>query len=226
MRLNTREFDRTLRQYMEHSKRDWAQIFNTKGFFIARRATTETPKASAAKIRALRERRIIGTGLKFGKNGPRKVTVRDPLSTSRAALILQSRRRAAGEPGYTAKELPAAVKKFIGARLRSIGYLKSGWIPAIKKLEPLADVRAKPRVDHSGKVFQQPKGGAKPARNLWRTTCEIFNAAATKKSGDEGLRKFGQAGLEAAFAAEMFSMKEYIERKLAARAKRLAIRTR
>jgi hypothetical protein len=226
MRLNTREFDRTLRQYMEHSKRDWAQIFNTKGYFIARRATTETPKANAAKIRALRERRIIGTGLKFGKNGPRKVTVRDPLSTSRAALILQARRRAAGQPGYTAKELPAAVKKFIGARLRSIGYLKSGWIPAIKKLEPLADVRAKPRVDNSGKVFKQPKGGAKPARNLWRTTCQIFNAAVTKKSGDEGLRKFGQAGLQAAFAAELVSMKDYVERKLAARAKRLAIRTR
>lgn len=222
MRVRTAEFDRTLRQYMDLSKRDWAQVFNTKGFFIARRATVDTKKADPAEIRKLRERRVIGTGSKNGK----VVKLRDPLATTRAALILQARRRAQGEPAIPKRDLPAAVRKFIGARLRSVAYLKSGWLPAIGTLEPLADVRAKPRMDKSGKVLKRPKGGAKPARNYWRTFCQIFNAAITKRNGDAGLRRFGQAGLQAAFDAEVRSMKEYIERKLTARAQRLGIRTR
>ncbi len=93
MRVRTAEFDRTLRQYMDLSKRDWAQVFNTKGFFIARRATVDTKKADPAEIRKLRERRVIGTGSKNGK----AVKLRDPLATTRAALILHTRRRAQGE---------------------------------------------------------------------------------------------------------------------------------
>jgi hypothetical protein len=225
MRLNTSEFDRTLKQYVELSKRDWAQVFNTKGFFIARRATGTTKKADAKEIRSLRERALIGTGIRFRKGKARKVNIRDDLSTSRAARILQAARRNEGKPAITAADLPKAVKSFIGRRLRSVAYLRSGWIPAIKILQPLADVRGGPRADRSAKQLGRPKGGAKPARNLWRTTCQIYNEAITRKQGDEGLRKFGEAGLRQAFADELPSMKEYIERKLTERARRLGIRT-
>lgn len=221
-RVNTREFDRTLKQYMELSKRDWAQVFNTKGFFIARRATVETKKASAAEIRKLRERAVVGTGTKNG----RQIKVRDPLATTRAARILQAQRRKDGRPAIKARDLPAAVRKFIARRMSSIAYLRSGWIPAIKLLEPLADFRGRPRADNSAKQFGRPKGGAKPARNFWRTVCQIFNSAVTRKQGDEGLRKFGQAGLQRAFDHELRSMRDYIERKLQDRARRLGIRTR
>jgi hypothetical protein len=207
---------------MTHSKRDWRQVFDTKGFFIARRATVDTKKASAAEIRKLRERAIIGTGTKAGK----QIKVRDTLASTQAARILQASLRKAGKPAIRVRDLPAAVRSFIGARLRSIAYLKSGWIPAIKTLEPLADVARKPRMDNSGKVFKLPKGGAKPARNLWRTSCEIFNAAVTRKSADQGLVRYGRPGLQAAFDAEVRSMKDYIERKMTARAKSLGIRTR
>lgn len=224
-RIDTREFDRTMRQYMEHSKRDWAQIFNTSGFFVARRATVDTKQADPREIRSLRERAVIGTGRRFRKGKATKVTVRDDLSTTRAARILQAERRATGQPSISRVDLPQAVKRFIAARLRSIAYIRSGWIPAIKRLEPFADVRGRPRMDSRAKQYGRPKGGAKPARNLWRTTCQIFNSAWTRKSGDEGLRKVGQAGLQAAFNHELRSKREYIARKLLDRAKRLGIRT-
>jgi hypothetical protein len=229
LRLKTAEFDRTLKQYMELSKRDWAQVFNTKGFFIARRATGTTKKADAKEIRSLRERALIGTGIRFRKGKARQVNIRDDLSTSRAARILQAARRNEGKPAIPAADLPKAVKSFIGRRLRSVAYLRSGWIPAFKILEPLVPhggIRGGPRADRSAKQFGRPKGGAKPARNLWRTTCQIFNSAITRKQGDEGLRKFGEAGLRQAFAEELRSMKQYIERKLTERARRLRIRTR
>jgi hypothetical protein len=226
-RLDTSEFDRTVRKYMELSKRDWAQVLNTKAFFIARRATLETKKADPKEIRALRERAAIGTGTRYNKSGKaRKVTIRDDLSTSRAARILQAARRDAGQPAIPRAELAGAVRRFIARRLSSVAYLRSGWIPAIKILEPLSDVRGSPRADKGAKQFGRPKGGAKPARGLWRTAVEIFNAAVTRKKGDEGLRKYGQDGLQLAFNHELRSMKDYVERKLTARAQQLGIRTK
>lgn len=225
-RIDTREFDRVLRLYMQHSRRDWAQIINTKAYFIARRATATTKKADAREIRKLRDRAVIGTGIRFRKGKAKPVTIREDISATRAAKILQAERRKAGEPPVSRKDLPQAVKRFIAGRLRSISYIKSGWIPAIRRLEPLADLASRPRQDTSAKQFGRPKGGATPARNLWRTMVQIFNEAWTRKQGDKGLRKYGRAGLQAAFDHELRSMREYVERKFLQRINRLGIRTR
>lgn len=225
-RIDTREFDSTLRLYMPHARRDWATILNTKGYYIARRATVTTKKADPREIRSLRERAVIGTGLRFRKGQARQVTVREELSSTRAARILQAERRAAGKTFIPRAELPQAVKRFIAARLRSIAYIKSGWIPAIRRLEPLARGPGRPRQDTSAKQIGRPKGDANPARPGWRTSCQISNSAWTRKSGGAGLRKFGQAGLQAAFNDEIRSMREYIERKMIDRLKHIGIRFR
>jgi hypothetical protein len=50
--IDRREFDRTLAIYRTYSKRAIATIVNTKAFYIARRATVETPKAKAAAVKS------------------------------------------------------------------------------------------------------------------------------------------------------------------------------
>ncbi len=57
-KVDTREFDRTLKKYTQFSKRDIPVICNTKAFYIARRATKETKKASEAKIERAMNKRV------------------------------------------------------------------------------------------------------------------------------------------------------------------------
>lgn len=226
-KLNTREWDRTLPGYLRRTRRDFATVFNTKGFFIARRATVETPKATAAGIRAkLREPRNVE---QFTKRGKRRL-----VRMSFAELIVHARVRQAGDPQLSRPEARQVATKMINKRVRGAAFLKSGWLPAIKRLEPLADRRGVPRQDRTAKQFGQPKGFAKPAAASWRTSCQIQNDALPKGRGvwqkffgadrSSALRIAGPA-LQRAFDFEVQSMKDYIARKLAQTAKDSGIKT-
>lgn len=229
-RLNTAEFERTRREYMKFTRRDTATVINTKLFYIARRATVETPKANkASMVQELKGKRMKAVKLKSGRIKNVKSTL--------AELIIWGRRLKSG--GSTKKkDMREEVKKLIAARLRSIAFIKSGWIPAIKRLESLAERigGAAARPDRSAKQIGKPKGSAKPAREGVRPIGSITNDALPK--GRKGLlnRIFGgkrnevlaiaTPALQRAFDFEVRSMKDYIARKLAARAQRLGIKAR
>jgi len=226
MRLNTKDWDRVFPKYMSRTRRDLMTVLNTKGFYIARRATVETPKASLAAIRAeLREPRLKTVFSKKGK--PRKI------KTTFGALIVNARRVRAGKKPLPERDARKAAGKMINFRVRASGFLKSGWLPAIKKLEPLADRRGIPKQDKSGKEFGKPKGFAKPARESWRTACTIQNDALPKSRGllsqiftnRTGALKFAGPALQRAFDFEVRSMKNYIARKMTESAQKLGIRT-
>lgn len=226
-KLDTREFSSTLRRYAGYSKRALPVILNTKAFYIARRATVETPKASSSKIaKELREPRLQRTVNKKGRATNRKTTL--------GRLIIMARRARAGLPGLSKTELTSAVKGLIAARKRSVAFLKSGWLPAIKRLEPLAErVGIKPRVDVSGKQYGRAKGSASPAVGGFSPRASITNDALPKARGvfkslggnRQQALKFAGPALQRAFGHEMRSMKDYIERKLREEAQRATIKT-
>lgn len=228
MRLNTSQWDKVFPQYMKRTRRDLATVLNTKCFYIARRATVETPKASKAQIQALRKPRKKTS---FTKKGKSKI-----VNTTAGALIINARLVKAGKPPLNQRDAKKAATTMINARLRAIAFLKSGWLPAIKKLEPLADRRGIPRQDKSGKQFGKPKGFAVAANlSSWRTACKIQNDAlpASRRffgkffGGDRsGPLKYAAPALQRAFDFEVQSMKDYLAKKLAASAKEHGIRTR
>jgi hypothetical protein len=192
-------FDEALKEEMQHTKRTFSQALNTHAYFIARKALWYTHKADK-------------TAVESQLTSPPQYAEADSL----AEAILVARYRAHGGWPGSGAEFERAIQKFVAGRLRSIAFLKSGWIPAIRILEPFSANKsgAAPR-DTQARVYGQEKGNAYPAVDGEQMTARIVNSALAE--GDEGgkaLEKFGGAGLDVAFYDETQSIKEYIERKL------------
>jgi len=225
-RINTTEFDATMRRYKDFSKRDPKKICDTKAFFIARRAALETPKAAAASIKQdlgriiVKKRQAVGMSLKTVKRFSRfGLEVQVPL----AALII-NKRRGKGEGLYGAA-MTEAIHAMLAARMRSIAFLKSGWLPAIRKLVGLADMRGAPRQDRSAVQLGTDRGYAIPASEVWRAKTTIANSADAKHDKKEALYKYGEPALQRAFDSETASMLEYMERKMRQTAQAAGVRT-
>ena len=225
-RINTQEFDATMRRYQALSKRDPKAICDTKAFFIARRAVIETPKADKASItgdlgRLVKRQKQVTVGkLRMVKRYSRwGLEVEAPL----AALIINMR-RGKGRGLYGA-EMAEAIRTMLAARLRSIAFLKSGWLPAIRALTGVADVRGAPRQDKAAVEVGVPKGYAVPAEAGWRARTTIANAADAKRDDKTSLYKYGEPALQRAFDAETASMLDYMEKKLRETAQKAGVRT-
>ena len=224
-RVNTTEFDATMRRYREISKRDPKKICDTKAFFIARRATIETPKADKGVIKTqlgrliIKKRQVVAMSLRTVKRFSRfGLEVAAPL----VALII-NKRRGKGRGLYGAA-MTEAIRALIAGRLRSIAFLKSGWLPAIRVLIGLADTRGAPRQDKTPVQVGQAKGYATPARSDWRAKTTIVNAADARHDNREALIKYGEPALQRAFDAETASMLGYMEKKLRESAAQAGVR--
>ncbi len=203
-KVDMREFTSTLRKYTLLSKRDVPTICNTKAFYIARRATVETPAVTAQEIRKF-----------IGQNGGETI-----------GKIINKRRGARGEKGLYGQDMTKAIALVRAARLRSRAFLKSGWLWAVKILEPLAERRGIPKVDRAAKKMGKAKGTAIPATQGWRVASKIINTVTAAWDNEEGAAKYAEPALQRAFNAETQSMKDYIERKQHETAKSAGVRTR
>jgi len=214
-KLDTREFDRTMRRYVQLSSRDPKQITDTKGFFIARRATVETKKADKDKIASQLGRLIKVRGIKG------KTLAAKPLLES----IIRARIYRAGGKQPAKEEVRDLMRKELATRMSSIAFIKSGWLPAIKTLAPFAEKRNQPKIDRTAKQRGKPNGYAIPSRGGWRGKTIIANTAASKTDRG-GFMRFGMAGLQAAFNHETRSMKDYILNKLRGTARQAGVKVR
>lgn len=210
---------------MEVTSRALPDVLNKKGFFIARRAVIETPKASAANIKA-----ELGRVTKH-RGGTR--TMKLTASTSRptmslAEAILRARIYLKGGTQPTKQEMQGELLKFLSARMRSIAFLKSGWLPAIRKLE--SAIREKSGLERMGyrdaRQVGAAKGDAIPARPGFRVRVIITNSASARRDARGALLKYGGPALQRAVDYEAKSMLEEIARREAEEAKRLGILVR
>jgi len=197
-------FDSVLTEYVKVTSRTFAQACNTKAFYVARRALYYTPKTSKETIQA-----ELRKGVKV--TTPKGLVREVPL----AALILNARAEEGG--GLQGGEMRKAVRKLELARLRSIAYLKSGWIPAIRHLADKASRESPPPTDRAARQFGSNKGYAKPAvASLTSTFAQIVNSAQAKHTHKkDALERIGARGLERGFQDEAASMEEYLEKKAA-----------
>lgn len=231
--LDTSSFDSVLQQYSYASKKSMPEIVNKKAFFIARRSVIETPAVTketlAASLGTVTRRKVKGkikTKVRLVRAGS-QLSDADLAEVPLAALIVNARLGRKGLPGLFGAAMAEAVAKLISARNKSRAFLKSGWLPAIKKLElVLPDKAGAPRAP--GREVQQigiEKGSAKPASEFegWKAAAIITNAADAKHDKQGSLIKYGGPALQRAFDFERASMIQYMEKKLAQEARKLGI---
>jgi hypothetical protein len=233
--VDTSAFQATFQEYLQWTSRSLTEACNEKAFFTARRATLETKKSSAQEIKSLfgeatiltlRKRRYKG---KLGYRQSRNLSsfhgqARDYQAPLLAVII--NARRGEGK-GLYGSEMLQEMNKAFNARMASLGFIASGFVPAIKKLEPLSRyARAAPPEDTSVKVVGKPKGGAEPAISVTITgaaTAGKIEAKIWTSIGGEGPRgdkilaavmEHARAGIEAAVEFERQSMEQHILDKM------------
>jgi hypothetical protein len=111
MKIDTRDFDKTLVRYANATKKELADILNTKAYYIAVGALKHTPKASKVPIK------------QFAKNWEKS-----------APTIIKTYKL---RKPFDKEE---AIKRFIKYRNRTISYLKVGWVMAIRVLGRFANL--------------------------------------------------------------------------------------
>ena len=202
-------FDSVFKEYQKWSKRQPADTVNAKLYFISRQAVNLTRKASADAIRA-----AMAAPSKYYKG----------LTTAEALALVQRRKTKKGLPKNREtlkRQLPVWAARVLGNKINRIGFLASGWLPAIKGLDlanrrgDIAFVRRfAPKIDSKVKQYGKQKGGVTPARVetvargvIWN---DVGNATA---QASPRVRRFKEEGLDAGAVAELRSMVVYINRK-------------
>jgi len=216
------KFDMALKEYGKVTKRTTAEVINTKLYYVARGAQQHTAKASASGIKATLARPVtIRRQNKSGRFRRTKAVEYGALGSSGkplAALIVNARRKAKGQKGLFGEELTRAVITMINSRVRSVAFLRAGWIESIKQLAAFAkDKSGAPAGDPSARQFGAPLGSAIAASDgALVQFARIENRAISKKSptSEAALNRFGEVGLQVAFDREAQSMLEYLDRKM------------
>ncbi|MDD5351099.1 MAG: hypothetical protein PHQ12_12880 [Chthoniobacteraceae bacterium] len=225
IRVNTTEFDRVLRRYIELNKRDLPDIVNRKAYEIAKVAcalTHRTGKGQVARelgvrLRRVREMNPLTNRLHRVRRAYAATAGEAPL----AALIINARRGSKGQPGLYGRAMERAIYRLTVIRDQSRAFIASGWVPAIATLGTLVGLQFR-----GAKKIGRAKGSAVPARpGSYKVMARITNAASAKRDHKEALILYGEPALQSAFHQETRSMKDYIARKLGDSARSLGIKT-
>lgn len=211
MRIDLTEWRSTMRQYMVHTKKDLATVLNEKAYRICWGAFNRTHRAEAGRIRSALMQQVTATRAD-GSTG------QAPLAGVLAQKLAKSR---TGSGHKTRSDLRRAVRGFVGRRVAATAFMRSGWLQSI---ESFARALGKPlRRDKFSK--NRNRGGGLVARPSWRPSATLYNSALAKRTSNTGsLEQFAGKALREAIAAEVASMRTYIERKLQQTANRYARR--
>lgn len=211
LKINSAAFTQQLRRYAKVNKRSFKDIVNAKALDLAFQALKHTDAASATAI----EYKLGAVGNKVSKSrktGALRKGKRILKDDSFAARIVNSRRKKAGHPLIWGKELEKAAQKLINMRVRAVRFLKSGWMPAIKKLSYAVDRRDRrpwPKGLSKGKAAT--KGWGRPAKAELNPEAWVANSATNNSR--QAISKI-KAGLSRGMSAAVADMAIYIEKKL------------
>jgi len=221
------KFDAVLLAYLKVTSRTVAVALNTKAMFVARNAALVTFKTPKEKIgtelgRVIRTPHTTRTGRTVMRRSI-ELTMGRSNEAPLAALILNMRRGKEGKAGLYGKEMAKAIRALLATRLRSIAFIKSGWLTAVRVLVNAGASRTgQPGSDSAVRQYGQPKGDAVPANEAMQQQFATItnNAVGRDVKSNAALEKVGGPGLTAAFEMEAASMEKYLEDKLRADAER------
>jgi hypothetical protein len=226
MTVDQSGFNAAFSKYIEVTHRTFSEAANKKAFYVARKCTWEgfTDKADIEDIR----RTLGGTvsvsrvAKKSGRTY-RKRSLQLASATKRktdiplASLIILKRRfkRGDGWADPRSSEVQNEVKKMIAARNKSVAYIKSGWVPAIRELAKYAKATGTP-ADSSAQQVGKPKGHAEPAINVSgdQHICKIINEAFATRDKKNAFYRVGSAGLMKALDDERKDMEREIAKAM------------
>lgn len=197
VRFDTREFSRTLKQYMTVTKRDLAESINQQGYSTGIAANRITTKAAASKIRAASK-----------GGGPGGV----PLM----AMGINKKRKAAGLKGLRGPDMEAAMEKELKHRLNAVQFLRAGYFPVIAAFAKAIKKGIGENAAKFTKRYGDTRGGARVARPGVSVSADFFNASFAEDDRTNPGRVLGIAtdGLQKALNRTVRSMKGYIESRL------------
>jgi hypothetical protein len=115
---------------------------------------------------------------------------------------------------YTRAEARKASAKLIKLRLNRVGFIRSGWLPAIQALSALKLKMKSARLAGTSRI-QRPKGEARVARPGLKPVAIIINHS-------KGAEKVGARALQAGLDAAAVDMREFVRERGAETAKRFS----
>lgn len=207
------EFHRAAELCVQHSERTYPQFINGQSLAVAARAIRETERANAQQIAAQLAKDVSVKTRVSTKTGKEKRTYRYKVDENTlAARIINARLVARGETPIWGKELAKAARRLIGARLKAVSFIRSGWIYAVKTLA--ASVGYASARGDSARMTGQPKGYARPARTAISSavTCEIANTALLQD--ERTPMPVAVRGLDAALRFVSRDMLDHLAKKL------------
>lgn len=230
-KLDTRQFERRLEQYIPLARKDIADELNRRSANILMKAIRNTERANLGALRSIFSKYAMvmrpTTSKKTGitkLTKPRQRVIRGTLDGYRIANYrrnIRMGRRPTGNPpggGLGGASMRAYIRKTFRALGSAVGYLKSGWIPALRVFK--ASGGAVDTAKLKGKKGTASFGGgtrAKPGdiiRSYFYSTANPRTFARGPVSIDKRLN----TALQKAVDEETADMMVYINRKLKERA--------
>lgn len=202
--VDMKRFDDVFKDYMYFSKKQPAEIVNAKLYFIALESMNLTKKADGNAIRSQLS----------------KPSHKNPKLTLGQILAYADLKKR-GKMPKKSRTLAGKVEKFIKRRIHNIQFLRSGWIPAMKKLDfwnKRGDIRFvkryAPKKPEGIKTYGKEKGSANPAAlNESRVRGWIENWIGQGKQASKTVTNILRDGLQKGVNKEIASMRIYIEKK-------------
>lgn len=214
--IDTREFNAALKRVAEKSSRTFAQSCNAKGLHLASAAIRLTEKADVNKIAyelgQVATRALSRSGAKLKR--PKRI-FGDIDSNSLAYRIVASRMREKGE-SFTEDEIIKKAVQMRSARLRSVAFIRSGWIYAVRGLaKHVGYADQKHSKSDVARMRGLPKGFVVPARDssTMVSQCTIGNSALIHHRG-AGPMGVAERGLRLAMAEVISDMLTHLAKKL------------
>lgn len=207
------EFHRAAEQCIKHSERTYHQFINGQSLAVASRAIKETERANAQQIAAQLAKNVSVKSRTSAKTGKVRNSLKYSVDQNTlAARIINARLIARGEKPIWGKELSKAARRMVGARIKAVNFIRSGWIYAVKTLSAAVGYSAGPR--DGARMTGVAKGYAKPARPAVNSvvSAEIANTALLRDKRTP--LPVAERGLSAALSFVAKDMLAHLAKKL------------
>ena len=187
--VDDRAWRQAARELFQTSSRSLVDFINGQALNVSINAFRETEKANKDAI--AHRLGAIGNEVKQVSRGKNKGQFRKGAmivkEDSFAARILVKRLKDTGKWGIKGTTLAERARNLISAAMRSVNFIRSGWIPCMNTLWNITHDKSRSLQRSSGgiRVYGKPKGKVRPARFKLRSEiiCEIENTAGKVNEG-------------------------------------------
>lgn len=241
-RVNTSEFNSAIRLLAAAKKKDLATVVNKKLYYVAKRSVWYTHVANYERIaNELGQNYQRATGKRSNSFKMIKHSTRNnarEYNAPLAAILVNYYRGKIGKVGLRGAEMIKEVQRFVGKRLRSIGFIKAGWIAARDAFKQKAKILSAPEGTIAGKTKRAGVarlGGGIPAVPNDKVYAAIWNQSNYLKDKnpetgqpyghEKALMKYAFPALKRAFIEELADTKKELEKELRKSARATGVKT-